>query len=653
MPAPYVGAPAPVGITSAQASAGPGIIHGARAAANPLMETGGDVANWLVTHPGIGPEAFVGAGDIQRARDAAEQAQFQQQYGNDPAATGFARATQVAAPLIAGAVVGPVAGAAIRRAGAPGIADFITGAAGQDAGGWAGFGTRLASGATSGAIQGGVTGGAPGAATGAVLGSTVLPILGKAAGWAGARWGDTAAPAIQKIYRAVVQDGMTPGQLESAVSELGPLGTVADVGGSNVKQLAQAVANSPGPGSQAASQYLGTRAEGQTQRLDDAVKTATGATGSAFDTMEQLSNARRAAAAPAYDNFNNNTTVTPEQVAKLRPFIADPIGQQALQKGVNIARMESVAKGEPFNPGDYGVTQADDGTVALLSPTSATPRMLDAVKRGYDQVLEQYRDPTTGRLVLDQTGNAINNMRASFVQQMRDEFPAYGKALDSWAGPSQDMDAISMGRRALTADPDVTASAVSNLSDSQKQMYQVGMAQAMKDKIASTPDDADATRRLFGNDLIRSRIAAGFGGENTPAFQKFQNTVNNEATFAQTKRELLGGSQTAMRTAAIQDMNQPGPDLLAPATHLLMGNPAAAGVNLARQAVSPFVNMLTRPSAQTNQFLGNLLFNPAAQRQLFQNLTPGQAANLRNQLMGWQGQQGAQELLNRNRLQSP
>ena len=651
MPAPYVGAPAPVGTTPAQDSAVPGIIHGARVAANPLLETGGDVGNWLVTHLGIGPESWVGAGDARRAADAAEQARFQQQYGANPAAQGFARATEVGVPLVAGAAVGPGLGNALRYAGAPGTAAFITGAAGQDMGGWAGFGTRLASGATSGAIQGGVTGGGPGAATGAVLGSTVLPILAKAAGWAGARFGDTMLPAIQKIYRAVIRDGLTPAELEASVGELGPLGTIADVGGANVKGLAQAVANSPGAGQQAAQQYLTARAEGQTKRLDDAVKTATGAQGSAFDTMEALSDARRAAAAPAYDKFNNATTVTPTQAAELRPFLADPIGQQALQKGINIARMEALAKGEAFNPSDYGVTVAQDGTATVISPTSATPRMLDAVKRGYDQVLEQYRDPTTGKLVLDQTGRAIDGVRAAYVAKMRGMFPEYGAALDAWAGPSKDMDALSLGRRVLGADPDVTASVVSKLSPSEKQMFQVGLAQELKNRIAATPDEADATRRIFGNDLIRSKIAAGFGGENTPAFQNFRKTMEQEATFAKTNREMTKGSQTAMRTAAIQDMNQQGPDLLAPAAHILMGNPAAAGVNLARQAVNPLMAMVKAPSEQTTALLGDLLYNPAAQRQLFQNLTPGQAANLRNQIMGWQGQQAANLLLNRNRLQ--
>jgi Transglycosylase SLT domain len=465
MPAPGVG-PVPPAVTPAQINFLTGLGEGAKRAIDvpaELLASGATgVAsgfNWLTGNRLSNPfPETLPSGAATRSADLAADAAYQARLGNDPnAAAGF-RAAQALAPL----AVGGAGVNLLKLGGAAGR--FLAGTAAEDVPGILGWVGRRLSGAAGGAVQGGTTTAMtgdpntpvgeralPGAVVGAGLGSVVLPTLSGVTNWVANRFGSATTPAAQQIIRAMTRDGMTPGQLDSALTELGPNASLADVGGANIRGLAETAANSPGPASQQARQFLNARNEGQTQRLNDAVKTATGATGSAFDTMEALSDARRAAAAPAYDNFYNNTTVTPEQVAQLRPFIADPIGQQALQKGINIARMESVAQGKPFNPADYGVTQADDGTATVLSPTSATPKMLDAVKRGYDQVLEQYRDPTTGRLVLDPTGNAINNMRAAYVQKMRDAFPQYADALDKWAGPSQDMDALSMGRRVLGA----------------------------------------------------------------------------------------------------------------------------------------------------------------------------------------------------------
>ena len=100
----------------------------------------------------------------------------------------------------------------------------------------------------------------------------------------------------------------------------------------------------------------------------------------------------------------------------------------------------------------------------------------------------------------------------------------------------------------------------------EQEMYRVGVADALQKKIAGTQAGADATRRIFGNDLSRQKIAAGFGGADTDAFQNFQNTVNQQATFAQTQRAVLGGSPTARRMAGMAD-EAAGPDLLRPALH--------------------------------------------------------------------------------------
>lgn len=78
---------------------------------------------------------------------------------------------------------------------------------------------------------------------------------------------------------------------------------------------------------------------------------------------------------------------------------------------------------------------------------------------------------------------------------------------------------MNMGKRALSNDPEVNARIVGNLSPGDKQFYLQGVTRAIQDKIASAQDGADVTRKIFGNNLMRDKIAAAF--DNPEAFQQF------------------------------------------------------------------------------------------------------------------------------------
>lgn len=656
MPAP-TGVPLPV-ITPENEAAFAGFSHGARQAVNPLLEFGSNVGNYINALTGL-PIASDRAGS-----DAASEAAFQAQYGSNPIATGAATGARIGVPLALGGASGTALRLGLEAAGLPSTAEFVSGMGGTNiANPLLRLPVRMASGATAGATQGLIAGGPYGAILGAGIGGTVLPAVGATAEWLSGRTASGAATqALQKIYQAASRDGTTPAQLDAAVAALGPEATLADVGGANLRALAEGTANAPGSGSQVAWNFLQQRAAGQTERLTQAVRDATGATGSAFENMEALQQARRAAAAPAYENAFNNTPVRLQASAQLAPYVDTPIGQRALQDGIANAQAEAVRAGQPFSLADYGVVQNPDGSLAI-QPWNASLRTYDAIKRGYDQLAESLRDPVTLRINRSGTvqtpgganisANTVIGMRDDVTRILRNSYPEYADALDAWAGPSADMDALSLGRRLLTTDADQTAANVANLTPSQRQMYQVGAAQALRDRIESVADSADATRRIFGNTQIRNRIAAGFGGEDTPAFQNFQNIMEREATYADSNRQYLQGSPTARRTAAIGEVHQPiGPaQLVEPALHLAMGGgvPAVA-MGIARAASNPLIARLAAPSDLYGYQLGNTLFNPAFR---FGNLPSGiPRTGLRNYLMGPVGQQAAQLLVN-NRSQSP
>lgn len=244
-------------------------------------------------------------------------------------------------------------------------------------------------------------------------------------------------------------------------------------------------------------------------------------------------------------------------------------------------------------------------------------------------MLEKYRDPTTGKLNLDSKGRAINNLRASFVANLDTLNPDYAIARSAYAGPSQSLDAMNMGKRALLNDPEVNAKVVGNLSPGDKQFYLSGVTRALQDKIASAQDGADVTRRIFGNDLIRQKIAAAF--DDPAAFSQFERQMQAEATFAQTRNQVLKGSQTARRLAGQADMASPLADA---GRNLLSGNLGSAVASGAKGVA----NYLMQPSGAQLEALGNLLFTPGKAgtqqlQQMLDKMRPGAAKRALQNIM--------------------
>lgn len=104
-------------------------------------------------------------------------------------------------------------------------------------------------------------------------------------------------------------------------------------------------------------------------------------------------------------------------------------------------------------------------------PAAPTMKALDAAKQGLDDMLEKYRDPTTGKLNLDSQGRAIEKLRQSYVSNLDTLNPDYSAARAAYAGPSQSLDAMNMGKRALSNDPEVTSKVVGNLSPGDKEFF--------------------------------------------------------------------------------------------------------------------------------------------------------------------------------------
>jgi hypothetical protein len=194
-------------------------------------------------------------------------------------------------------------------------------------------------------------------------------------------------------------------------------------------------------------------------------------------------------------------------------FMADPIGQEAIQRGLRTIELEHLARGEPFVPELYGVRRAtpqESGNApqpytrpAGMSPSPAaveagadpsnpvqvagrwvipensTPnmRLLDAVKQGYDEIVNGLRDPRTNVVQSDRYIRAVDDSRRAFRDHLAEANPTYGEALQAWAGPSSSRDALRRGQEAFgKSTNDIVATNTGGLNPADAPFYRSAQA---------------------------------------------------------------------------------------------------------------------------------------------------------------------------------
>jgi len=233
---------------------------------------------------------------------------------------------------------------------------------------------------------------------------------------------------------------------------------------------------------------------------------------------------------------------------------ADPAAQQRFE--ARNAADEAAYRGgyEPApRPEDYVGRPAPVDEVAYeAQPTAET---WDYIKRGLDDVLETYRNKTTGELVLNDEGRAV--LRT--LQELRGELvhlnPVYGEALNAYSGPAAMKDALEAGRSFFREDAPALGRKLADMSSGEREMYRLGALQGLKDKLGGSDVTFDAARRaglLKPNQLERFKEL--FPTEE--GFRDFIRRMEAEQTMFATRSAVLGNSTTAKQLLAAQDNDE-------------------------------------------------------------------------------------------------
>jgi len=406
--------------------------------------------------------------------------------------------------------------------------------------------------------------------------------------------------ADRTAYNAINRAGID--NITSSLTDAQQLGvpmSLADTS-PNLSNLAgAAVRRSPTAASYAEDTLL-PRSMGQIDRLTTAMDRNFGPVANIPQRSADLIAQARAAADGLYDRaYSNPVPSTPE----LEALLNTPFGRQAL------ARARTIAANERRPPEELGFALNEDGSVVLnpqpndliaqhigaraeldaaqkaykAEPSAAardrvmaarenlrqarraldaapdpsvaasvpayTAQTLDYVKRGMDDVLEQYRNPITGKLALDEAGRAQNQVRGKLLDEVDLLNPDYAAARAAYAGPAGEREAFQQGTQALSLSPDQMRFNIAGLTPERLDQYRLGYRSGLQDRAENVRFSSNPFEPIAGSPAAQERLSI-LWPEGTPDFVK---QYGMERQLARTTNDILGNSKTAQRTIADQD----------------------------------------------------------------------------------------------------
>lgn len=457
------------------------------------------------------------------------------QYQGDEAAA--QRTAPVASTIadiagLAGGIGAPVKG--IKAAGTMGSRIKAGAKAGAGFGALAGFGNGnglLESGASAlaGAFGGGLLGGAiPVAAS--MVARPVRGILDM--------FGQNPNLARQVVANAMTADGFPTASAAGAAMDAshsrGVPAFLADQG-DNLRALAGSVSRQPGASRAAMRSAVIDRQAGQADRVTGAVARDLGAISNPRVVSEELLAKARAEAAPLYDEAY---TVPMAETDALKGVLGR-IPAKAVENAKALARLEG------RDPNALGVdVNAAGETIFTQKPSMQT---LDYIKRGLDDVVEKYRDGTTGKLNLDTQGNAVNGVLRDFISEVDRLNPAYKAARAAYAGPVRASAAMRKGASALNKSADDIMAETKGMSPFDLEHYRLGVRRSIANLMDGKTDGADKIAALVNTPKKRKALQQVFGEGG--GFDNFMATLGDEAKAHETYRAVATGSPTANRLA--------------------------------------------------------------------------------------------------------
>lgn len=238
------------------------------------------------------------------------------------------------------------------------------------------------------------------------------------------------------------------------------------------------------------------------------------------------------------------------------PTLQRLLGYREIQQGINRGwaiekrnAAEEIGQGKPFNPRDYAVIGEDaEGNPKV----GAVPNMslLMVAKEGLDAIIESdaMKNPLTGKPTKD--GRSYIRLRQAFLNELDRLNPDYKPARDAWSGDTASISALNDGRHAFDAGwftREELAEHTGKLSPNDREFFQLGMAEKLRDDLYRTADAGDDSKRIINNQDRRMRVRSVLGDADRA--DNFLAGVQRERQMFEARQEVMRGSQTQGRAA--------------------------------------------------------------------------------------------------------
>lgn len=329
--------------------------------------------------------------------------------------------------------------------------------------------------------------------------------------------------AASYVNRLVTRAGQTPEGLAAlpqsqkmAAEELGPVG-LGHLG---------ALARREGATAGKLEGDLALRSAQANDRILDAFAQAGVNPQAARGNIEAIVAEGRKQAKPLYESAFNRPGVAVWS-PRVQEFLDQPETKAGLARGLQVQRLEAISEGRQFKPSDYSIQgMNEDGSPIIGWATKPGEqgknipnlRSMDAIKRGLDAMIEDYRNTTTGRLVLDEKGKALDSFRRSFMQEVDRLAPpdyraARGVASDYLGAQT----AFDQGSKAIL-NPNLTArqfgDAFSKLSPPDRQAFIGGFA----NRLFNDAQNGRLNLKSLSTPAVLGKLSVALGPEKTSKF---------------------------------------------------------------------------------------------------------------------------------------
>lgn len=417
---------------------------------------------------------------------------------------------------------------------------------------------------------------------------------------------DPGQRAAQIMAKDLATDKVDPSAAEAtmAANPDKPL-TIADMGGTAVQRRMRTALDTPGEKSAQATQMLQDRDLGVGQRgpfdlfksggaADRVIADTKKALGGddAFKTAEDLVAQRKTQADPLYEAFRQNP---PIDTNELKPFMRAPAFRSAVARA-NASKLNEL--GEPLT--DL-IAFNEAGDPVRIANGAIPPDTLDRIKQGVDDTWLAAK--ASGDAGAARTANILRDRYVGFLDS---KYPnSYAAARLAYSGPSASLSALQQGAEIFNTAPQAVKQTLSTLAPEDRDLFRIGVQQALVAKVKSTSDGANEVRGILGSPAKRESVAAAF--QNPQALDALANGLGLENRMFATKANTLGNSNTAPRLMDQAENGLTMEEVGHSAAHAAGGNWPGAAMKL----IQPTINRLFQgANRETMGELAHLGLNP-------------------------------------------